>query len=224
MAKSLFKYYAVRVGRNPGIYTSWSLCKQQIIGFSNPLFKMFEGDNQVEVLKACNEFMTNNTTNSSTQGLLNNEWKKHMDDETYAFVDGSFNAKTNVYGYGGFISHKNQTAEKRDITYIKGFANDVDMVSMRNVAGEICGSQKAVEKAIELGYPSITILHDYVGISKWPNDEWKTNKIGTQNYAKYIKSVKDKIAITFVKVAGHTNIPGNEEADRLAKESVGLTE
>jgi ribonuclease HI len=27
------KYYAVRAGFTPGVYTSWSLCQQQITGF-----------------------------------------------------------------------------------------------------------------------------------------------------------------------------------------------
>jgi ribonuclease HI len=31
-----------------------------------------------------------------------------------------------------------------------------------------------------------------------------------------------KIVITFQKVKGHSGVEGNEEADRLAKEAVGL--
>lgn len=34
-------YYAVRVGRTPGIYSEWSDCKQQIEGFSGAEFKKF---------------------------------------------------------------------------------------------------------------------------------------------------------------------------------------
>ncbi|KAL2263585.1 hypothetical protein VTK26DRAFT_6052 [Humicola hyalothermophila] len=35
------KYYAVRVGHKPGVYTSWSICQQQISGFKGALFKSF---------------------------------------------------------------------------------------------------------------------------------------------------------------------------------------
>ncbi|AEO64782.1 822debb2-4017-4d09-98ef-c3911b9844ea [Thermothielavioides terrestris] len=35
------KYYAVRAGFTPGVYTSWSLCQQQITGFKGAQFKSF---------------------------------------------------------------------------------------------------------------------------------------------------------------------------------------
>ncbi|KAL2264995.1 hypothetical protein VTJ83DRAFT_7505 [Remersonia thermophila] len=35
------KYYAVRVGAKPGIYTSWAICQQQISGFKGAVFKSF---------------------------------------------------------------------------------------------------------------------------------------------------------------------------------------
>ena len=37
-------------------------------------------------------------------------------------------------------------------------------------------------------------------------------------------SVKDKIDIKFVKVKGHSGVEGNEEADLLAKQAVGINE
>lgn len=35
------KYYAVRAGYKPGVYTSWALCQQQITGFKGAQFKSF---------------------------------------------------------------------------------------------------------------------------------------------------------------------------------------
>ena len=36
------KFYAVRVGRTPGIYLSWDECKKNVDGFSGPVYKSFK--------------------------------------------------------------------------------------------------------------------------------------------------------------------------------------
>ena len=36
------KYYAVRVGRVPGIYNTWEECEKQIKYFRNAIFKSFK--------------------------------------------------------------------------------------------------------------------------------------------------------------------------------------
>jgi len=53
MAKK--KYYAVRAGRTPGIYTSWDACKAQVDGFANASFKSFPTKEEAEA------FLGNNT-------------------------------------------------------------------------------------------------------------------------------------------------------------------
>ena len=36
------KYYAVRVGKTPGIYTDWETCKNQVEGFPKAVYKGFK--------------------------------------------------------------------------------------------------------------------------------------------------------------------------------------
>ncbi|KAK4112995.1 ribonuclease H-like protein [Canariomyces notabilis] len=38
------KYYAVRAGHKPGVYTSWAICQQQISGFKGAAFKYLADD------------------------------------------------------------------------------------------------------------------------------------------------------------------------------------
>lgn len=191
------KYYAVKKGIKTGIFMTWDECRQYVEGFSGAQYKSFTSRKEAE------EFLE--------------EKKSEVQENTpYAFVDGSYNPATGVYGYGGFLM-----AEGKKYL-LSGSGSDEEMSSMRNVAGEVLGSMAAIERAIELGIDSLTVYYDYMGIEMWATGAWKRNKSGTIAYHDYVQSVKDVIKLTFVKVKAHSNIEGNEEADRLAKAAVGI--
>lgn len=194
------KYYAVKKGKKPGVYRTWDECKAQTDGFSGAIFKSFK-------------------TQEEAEAFIGNKKEDTIEDkkpQVYAFVDGSFNVKTGVYGYGGFLF------DGQDKHILSGSGDDAEMATMRNVAGEILGSMAAVEKAIELGIKELSIYYDYMGIEMWATGAWKRNKEGTIAYHEYMNSVRDKIQINFVKVKGHSGVEGNEEADILAKKAVGV--
>lgn len=140
--------------------------------------------------------------------------------KNYAFIDGSFNPTTKVYGCGGFLI--DQYGKRHIIT---AHGNDQNMAKMRNVAGEILGAMKAVELALRLKMKKLTIFHDYEGVAAWPLGKWKCKKKETRKYTMTIwKAMERGLKIYFSHVKGHSGIDGNEEADRLAKIAVGLRE
>lgn len=205
------KYYAVRVGKTPGIYFTWDACKAMVDGFSGAKYKSFSTITEAEAFLEGIDYKPS----ASPKGdrlVVGNE----PAEENYAFVDGSYNSATRTYGYGGFLV----SMGKKYV--LQGAGTEQEMADMHNVAGEILGCMAAVEKALELGLKNLVVYYDYMGIEMWATGGWKRNKTGTIAYYDYIQSVRENLQITFVKVKGHSGIEGNEEADRLAKEAVGI--
>lgn len=142
--------------------------------------------------------------------------KVNTDDMPYAFVDGSFNQYTGVYGYGGFLCVGNEKYP------LMGSDDNKEVASMRNIAGEIAGAMAAVAKAEELGLREMKIFYDYKGIEQWATGSWRTNKEATAAYASFMNPDNRQVSISFQHVKGHTGIEGNEMADVMAKKAVGI--
>ncbi|MCH5186111.1 MAG: ribonuclease H family protein [Oscillospiraceae bacterium] len=194
------KFYAVRCGRSTGIFTSWDECKRYVTGYPGAAFKGFE---RIEDAEA---FMNVDTSN-------NNE---NIGDRATAYVDGSYNAKNKHFSYGAVIMYKGE--EYR----LSGEFDDKSLAEMRNVAGEIKGSEAAMRFCAERGIPAVDIYHDYEGIAKWCRGEWKTNKDGTKAYVELYKKMSEKLDINFIKVKGHSGDKYNDIADFLAKSALGI--
>ena len=213
------KYYAVNIGKNPGIYNTWKECQEQVIGYKGAKFKKFSSYeealvfiNQVDGYSASKAKGAIFMASEDGSSIPNIESMKK--NEIIAYVDGSFDLESRTYSYG-VVLISNQGKE----TY-KGREDDKALAEMRNVAGEIKGAMIAMNKAIEKGKDTIYIHYDYTGIENWAKGNWKTNKEGTKSYKGYYDSIKNKLDVYFIKVKAHSGVQYNEEADQLAKEAI----
>ena len=191
-------YYAVRKGRKTGIFESWEECQKHITGYSGAEFKKFKELHQAEIYLSAESL--NNAANDDLKGL-------------HAYIDGSFSEKITETGYGAVILFDGEI-----IHTIKGSSKKY--IDMRNVAGELFAAAVSIKWALDNGYQSISLHHDYSGIAHWAKGEWKTNQEGTINYKKFIDDISKKINISFVKVKGHSGDTYNDMADKLAKEAL----
>lgn len=138
--------------------------------------------------------------------------------KNYAYVDGSFNPKTNTYGCGVFLV--DQFGREYSIHTSE---NNPETAKMRNVAGEILGVKLAVKFAEMLNMKRLKIFHDYEGLEKWVHGSWQAKKPETKEYVSFVKAAIERgLKVYFQHVRGHSGDPGNERADQLAKKAVGI--
>ena len=192
------KYYAVKKGLTPGIYTSWADCQAQINGYSGAIFKGFA---TIEEAKAF--------IGEEVQEMSANT-------EAVAYVDGSYDVTTGSFSYGMVMFY-----DGKEEHFSKKFEGS-DLASMRNVAGEIEGARAAMQYCLDKGIKSVTIYHDYIGIAAWCTGEWKAKQEGTVDYALFYQAASLHVDIHFQKVKGHSGDTYNELADKLAKEALGI--
>jgi len=198
------KYYAVKKGRETGIFTEWSECEKLIKGFGGAEYCGF-------------------ATKKEAQAYLGLEATEEINEELpekntlFAYVDGSYNIKTKAYGYGIVLLFPDGKIEE-----MCGSDTKENVASMRNVAGELKGAFLSMQYAVNNKYKNLVIYHDYEGIAKWAEHTWKANLPETKAYAEFCDKIKKQINLRFVKVEAHTGVELNERADILAKSAVGI--
>lgn len=201
------KYYAVKQGKRTGIFTTWDECKQNVHGYAGAEYKSFTSKAEAE----------NFLTGTQETGNPQKDRATESEAEVVAYVDGSFNQESSEFSYGAVIFYQGEQ------THFAEKFSDPDLVSMRNVAGEIKGSERAMAFAVEKEAKSLTIHYDYEGIAKWCTGEWQAKKTGTIAYKQYFDNIKKDVNVKFVKVKSHSGDEFNDLADKLAKEAFQQT-
>lgn len=195
------KFYAVRIGRKPGIYQTWADCQKQIMHYPEAEYKSFKTRDEAE------QYLQNGNAGAK----IPDKGEMPPQGECWAFIDGSFLTDRQAYGYGGILIYPSE------VRTFNGGSKDLELVALRNVAGEMSAAMRAVRDAIQNNMIKITLFYDYKGIRSWALGEWRRNNSYTQSYHEYMQQATTHISISFVKVPAHRGVYYNEYADRLAK-------
>ena len=235
------KYYAVKVGKTPGIYFTWADCSEQVTGFKGAKYKSFLtieeavafiGDNNTNIIeKTITKPKTTKTSKVLKEGYdvkpirssakvktyksYINPLEINKDYEFSAFVDGSYDRGNQVFGSGVIVLHPEDNSH--ETYYNAGY----DKWDQWNIVGELESVKVAINKAKELGKKNIAIYHDLKNIALWASGEWQAKNEYTQEYVRYIEKMSEELNICFVKVKAHSNESiYNDLADEAAKGAI----
>ena len=193
------KFYAVKKGKKTGIFSTWDECKEQVTGFKGAVYKSFKTLSEAEAFLEKNEEKIENIEEV---------------DGVYAYIDGSFDRVSGIYGSGVVIVDGDEKYE------YKHAGNREDYAQLHNVAGELEAAKFVMWYAVDKKIKEITLFYDYQGIEAWAVGDWKANLSYTQDYVKFYNKVKTAVKVNFVKVKAHTGIELNEVVDKLAKDAI----
>lgn len=200
------KYYAVRCGNAPGIYTSWEECKKHVHRFHGARFKSFE------TVEEAQEFITGHEEEKAKKDPILKPRPFLKLDDGYVYTDGA-------------CSNNGTSESKAGIGVFFG-TNDVRNLSeslpenMRqtNQVAELY----AISRALDVTSGNLTIFTDSTyaikAITNQYNIEFSENKDLIQAIQRKIE-LGDRI-VQFVKVKGHGNDLANNEVDLLAKKGI----
>lgn len=240
------KYYAVKVGKTPGIYFTWADCSAQVTGYKGAKYKSFPtieeamafiGDVSTAVIKKEETVKEKSPIKKKTNTKELKEgydvkpirstakvktYKSYINPEEiindYEFI--AFVDGSYDRGnqiFGSGVIVLDPNNNSHDTYYNAGY----DKWDQWNIVGELESVKVAINKAKELGKQNIAIYHDLKNIALWASGEWQAKNEYTQEYVRYMEKMSEELNICFVKVKAHSNESVyNDLADEAAKGAI----
>lgn len=126
---------------------------------------------------------------------------------TEIYVDGSY--VNEVIGYAWVLLIDGKLVQEEH-----GLVSEPELQPLRQVAGELMATMKAVAWSVAHGIRELSISYDYDGIEKWATGEWQARRPFSLEYANFIDSAP--VTIKWRKVASHSGDYWNDYVDHMA--------
>lgn len=223
------KYYAVAVGRRPGVYTQWfgdEGAQSQVIGFQGARYKGFSTREEAQA------FIRDRGSGKKTCGTVPRQKKSRSTAEAMAtptvnlagriviYTDGSSLGNPGPGGYGAVISSSDGKQE-----FSGGFRQTTN--NRMELLACIVGLERLETPSTVALYSDSRYVVDGITkgwAKKWRRKDWrKSNGEKALNIDLWerLLSLCDRHDVQWVWVKGHAGNPGNERCDQLATQAAG---
>ena len=228
MREKQTKYYAVRVGHTPGVYTNFEEYRNQIADFIGYEARTFTNDQEAHDFVAGKLTETERREQEyrdmrAIEKPLNEEeqmdWnlRCQASQTVAAYVDGSYDPDYNKCGYGVAIT----TGDGREI-FLYGTNKEAAKTGLRNVASEFCGCVSAIEWAAQRKAKKLIVVSDCASVIQANTDGTRSRNEFVRKCVKVCEDAKAQgMEIEFQKIAGHVGNPYGDMADALARYALG---
>lgn len=215
------KFYAVRVGKQPGIYHTWDAAKAQVAGYSGAKYKSFATEAEAQQFMQLNDTIPTQPTTSKTRP------------EIVVFTDGGSRNHGNVAG--GHVKATDPAAWAYLIDYYgKQHSASAGEYGVTNNKMEITALVQALQwlAANELNEKRIGIIADsrYVlnaiqkgWIKGWKKRGWKrsTGELKNAELWQQLDQLLEKFPkIQYAWTKGHATNQGNVFVDELLNQTM----
>jgi len=234
-------FYAVRIGKVPGIFKTWDECKKQVMGVKGAIYKKFttEVTAQAFIDNKSKTYKKTNTTNKYTQRKKKQPPKKKytkLPNALYIFTDGSSvgnGSRDSKAGYGIYIPEPKEYTVHMKGTLPDGATNNCAELTAILDALRLHDYNKVKKKSQSSNCPidDIVIVTDSDYSIKcitqwstnWVRNGWisGTGEVKNKKLIQQILVLYKKYDVKFLHINSHTTYTGffydgNGVADKLA--------
>jgi ribonuclease HI len=220
-------YYAVAKGREIGIYTTWTECKEMINGYSRPIFKKFDTKNEAEIFIINNSEEIKEVKPLKIKEIMTEKSNEEFIPDYYVYTDGACSNN----GYASSVAGIGIYFRENDP---RNLSMRIDGKQTNNTAelGAFLHLYKIIESDLSVG-KKIVIMSDsqyaiHCATMYGKNQElnqWKIN-IPNKELVKVVYELyKNKSNVQFRYIKAHTDKKdihsiGNQAADTLANKAI----
>jgi ribonuclease HI len=225
------RFYAVGIGKAPGIYRKQKEALEQTRDFSRAKWK------SCLISEEAKQFVLNSICRIDHDWLLREQNKKRFQDkvssnekslkeellltESHSREENTLVIYTDGSIYKNFAAYAAVIVQHNQVVHQLSDSKKIQGQKCTSSLAEILAVQSAISYAIEQQKQKVVIFHDLVTLGLAAYRQANVSSPVFLAYQRFIDEALQQIDIHFVKVRGHRENPFNTLADELAKQLIG---